>query len=72
MNPNNYVFLYIVRCALPNEQESGDCSPNDPYIVYDRTFDTIDQAKLRQKELTERFGWQTFYTVGKLLPEAFI
>lgn len=61
----NHVYFYVVKCAVPSEQKSGDYSPNKPRVVYDRTFPSVYYAKLRQKEILERDGFQSFWTVGK-------
>ena len=65
LDRSNYVYFYIVTCAMPSEQESRNFSPARPKVVYDRTFDCIDSARARQKEILERSGQQSFWTVGK-------
>lgn len=66
-----YVYFYVVKCALPSEQESGNYSPNKPYVAFDRTFTSVECARKRQKELLERHGFQSFWTIEKTLDGAF-
>ncbi len=61
---SQHVYFYVVKCALPSEQKSGDYSPARPRIVYDRTFPSVSGAKARQKEILKRHGFQSFWTIG--------
>lgn len=65
------VYFYIVKCALPSEQESGDYSHGKPFIVYDRTLASVKSAKEKQKEILRRHGFQSFWTIGKPCHGAF-
>lgn len=66
------VRVYVVKCALPSEQTSGNYSPGKPHIQYDRFFHSIGDAKRRQKELMDRHGFQSFWTVNESCFGAFI
>ncbi len=66
------VYFYIIKCAFPSERASGNYSPGDtPWICYDRTLSSIGSAKARQREIMERNGLQSFWTVGVPYEEAY-